>query len=323
MSSGVENSKKIKGLIFEGGGAAGIAHVGSLEIFEEEGLLDDVEYLVGSSAGAIITGAMACGADAAFLRRTLFKTHFNQFRDDSVGYFRDIYRLFFKYGWYKGEELEKWYCQTLCELNVDPDITFQEVLDKFGKFLVITVTDVNTGKTIYHNPENSPDMKIVVAVRRSASLPVFFKADSENQITKILEGTKVVEKDIEHYFTDGGLLANYPINYLDDRINKDSVVGFKLMSSAELYQIHNPHISSDASPPSNIVEYILMLFSILRNQALQIHVNESDWERTVKVDVGTISATDFDLTDTDKNFLVDQGRKAANQFIKSVQSGMN
>lgn len=307
----------IKGLIFEGGGAAGIAHVGSLEVFEEHGLLDSVEYVVGSSAGAMIGGALACGANAAFLRRVLFKTQFKQFRDDSPGYFRDIYRMFFKYGWYKGDELEKWYCQTLCELNVSPDITFKQVYEQFGKFLVITVTDVNTGKTIYHNHENSPDMKIVVAVRRSASLPLFFQTDSETQMTKILERGKVVEKEIEHYFTDGGLLANYPIDHLDDRLSPSEVVGFKLMTSSELYEIHNPHISANASPPSNIVEYILMLFSILRNQALQIHVKDSDWKRTVKVDVGTISSTDFDLTDTDKNFLVDQGRKAAVDFINS------
>lgn len=311
---------KIKGLIFEGGGAAGIAHVGAIEIFEEKGLLNDVEYLVGSSAGAIISGALACGAKAADLQRILFKTSFNQFRDDSTGYFRDIYRLFFKYGWYKGDEMEKWYCTTLISLGVDPKITFSQVLEKFGKYLVITVTDVNTGKTIYHNPDNSPDMEIKIAVRRSSSLPIFFKADSEYLMTKVLEDGHVVEKSIEHYFTDGGLLANYPIDYLDDKLLHDEVVGFKLMSSKELYQIYNPHVSSQSTPPGNIVDYILMLFTILRNQALQIHVKESDWERTVKVDVGTISSTDFDLTETDKNYLVDQGKKAAIEFLLENES---
>jgi len=314
----------LRGAIFEGGGAAGIAHVGSIEVFEEKGMFKNVKYFVGSSAGAIIAGALACGGNAAYLKRILFETDFNIFKDDSKGYFRDIYRLFFKFGWYKGDMMESWYHDSLVKLGVDPEITFKQIHDQFGNYLVVTVTDVNTGKTIYHNPDNSPDMKIKIAVRRSSSMPIFFKADGEDLVTSILENGEVVDKKIHHFYTDGGLLANYPIDYLDGILKHEEVVGFKLMTSKELYEVHNPHVSANSQPPSNIIDYILMLFSILRNQALKIHVDSDDWKRTVKVDVGTISSTDFGLSETDKNFLIDQGRKAAINFIdRKTDSPLN
>jgi NTE family protein len=42
-----------KNLVFEGGGVKGIAYVGALDVLESKGILNDIERIGGTSAGAI------------------------------------------------------------------------------------------------------------------------------------------------------------------------------------------------------------------------------------------------------------------------------
>lgn len=57
------------GLALGAGGAKGYAHVGALEVLESAGYV--VDYVAGSSIGAIVGACLALGADAAEIDRTL------------------------------------------------------------------------------------------------------------------------------------------------------------------------------------------------------------------------------------------------------------
>ena len=305
-----------EGMIFEGGGSLGVAHVGGLQVFKELGILKNVKYFVGSSAGAIIAGALGCGADPMMLYDILFETNFNDFKDDSFGVVRDMNRFINHFGWYKGDALESWYGDALDKICGNRMITFKEAYERFGTYLVITVTDVNLGKTIYLSHENNPDMMIKRAVRRSSIMPLLFRADHEQMMTNIFKDDDVHQEMVRHYFTDGGLLNNYPIKELDGLLRHDHVVGFRLMSTLQLADVRIPDLQHTPDPPKNVIEYIHLLYSMLRNQALKIHVDDKDWKRTVKIDVKNMSSTDFGINNVDKKFLIDQGRKAAKEFIK-------
>ncbi|MEX0598851.1 MAG: patatin-like phospholipase family protein [Candidatus Paceibacterota bacterium] len=319
-----ENTNKIevkkypfKGMVFEGGGSLGVAHVGGVKVFSDLGILDQIEYFVGSSAGAIIATMLACRANPDNLAGILMSTDFNKFKDDSYGIIRDSSRFMLNFGWYKGDALESWYGQILKDLTGSAHITFKEAFTKYNTHLTITVTDVNLGKTLYLNHNSSPDMMIKRAIRRSSIMPLLFRADNEIMDTKIFENGGVRVEKIKHFFTDGGLLNNYPIQYLDNILHKHEVIGFKLMSSLQLAEINIPDIQNSPNPPHNIVDYILLLYTILRNQALKIHVDELDWNRTVKIDVQQMSSTNFDLNAQDKTFLLQQGKLAAENFIST------
>jgi len=304
-----------KGMIFEGGGSLGVAHVGAVKVFKDLGILKNIKYFVGSSAGAIAAGALACGADPMQLYDILFNTDFNTFKDDSFGIVRDLSRFVNHFGWYKGDALEKWYGDVLDTLTGNRSITFAQAHKKFGTNLVITVTDVNLGKTIYLSHATHPDMMIKKAVRRSSIMPLIFRADHETLMTNIFKDDKVHAELIKHYFTDGGLLNNYPIRELDGVLKHDEIVGFRLMTTLQLAEIRIPELQSKPNPPSNVVDYIFMLYEILRNQALKLHVDKDDWKRTVKIDVKDMSATDFDMSNESKQFLIDQGKQAAQDFL--------
>jgi len=45
-----------KHLVFEGGGVRGIAYAGAIEVLESNGILNSIESVTGTSAGAITAG---------------------------------------------------------------------------------------------------------------------------------------------------------------------------------------------------------------------------------------------------------------------------
>lgn len=287
----------IHGIAIEGGGAAGIAHIGALEVLEERRVLQHITHFIGSSAGAITAAGLACRAPIAVLKRKIWESDFNAFCDSDLGVIRNSYRLLTRYGWYRGDELEKWIGDVLDELTGRIDITFEEMYIVFGTFLEITVTDVGRG-TIYLNRYTSPDMQVKTAVRRSSMIPIFFQADYDS--------------DSNRYFVDGGLMHNYPLDRLYRHFDKSECIGLKLLSSNELHEM-NPGAAENDEPsgPMSLTAYLKIILTMLRNQALKSHVHADDWERTIAIDVGTVSAIDFDLKDSEKAFLINQGRAAA------------
>lgn len=53
------NTRQSVGLVLSGGGAKGIAHIGVIKALEENGI--PIDYITGTSMGAIVGGLYACG----------------------------------------------------------------------------------------------------------------------------------------------------------------------------------------------------------------------------------------------------------------------
>ena len=64
LPEGMGQRKKV-GLVLSGGGAKGVAHIGVLKVLEEAGI--PIDYISGTSMGAIIGGLYAVGYDAKTL----------------------------------------------------------------------------------------------------------------------------------------------------------------------------------------------------------------------------------------------------------------
>ncbi len=61
--------KKKIGLVLGGGGARGLAHIGVIKVLESEGLTPDI--IIGTSVGAIVGGALACGMNSKEIEKRL------------------------------------------------------------------------------------------------------------------------------------------------------------------------------------------------------------------------------------------------------------
>lgn len=295
--------REMEGLAIEGGGVAGIAYVGALREWVDQGYtIEQWKYIVGSSAGAILAAMIAVRAPVEYMEKILYDTDFNTLKDSSWNYLKHMYDLYSNYGWYDGDKLEEWVAKSLGEITGNRDITFQQVYEKYGTHLMITKTDVlwPQCKTVVMDYLSHPNEKIAHAVRTSGSIPFIFEAVRG-------EGT---EKN--HLFVDGGVLMNYPIEILKDYLDQSKIMGLCLLDDED-----NNHKDETIQyrPVNGYIEFILTMLKSWRELAMHKHVSSDQWKRTCDIPV-LVSATDFDISDKAKDECVESGKQRMRTFIQ-------
>jgi len=321
-----------RNLVFEGGGVKGIAYVGAMKVLQKEKILKNIDRVGGTSAGSINAVLYAAGYTNQETLKILNKLDFNDFKDDSWGALRDMNRLKDEYGWYKGDYFREWIGDLLKKKTGNSNVSFKALQEHTGKQLYIYASNLSTNFGEVYSPEHTPRMRVVDAVRRSMSIPLFFRA---------------VRDDRKDVFVDGGVINNFPVKlfdrekYLEDgslvRIpgyyeeenkllairsprssmyiyNKETL-GFRLDSAPEIgvFRDGQEHQSNEIE---HFLDYTIQLIkTVLAVQDSQ-HLHEDDWHRTVYIDTLGVGTTDFDLSDSRKRALVASGKKAAERYLK-------
>jgi len=193
-----------KNLVFEGGGAKGIAYLGATEVLKRKGILKNIERIGGASAGAINALLIGLNYKANELKPLLMDLNFKVFLDDSPGFMRDFRRLRKKYGWYKGDRFHRWIKGLVEKKTGNPNSTFREIYEmkkeeKFKEIYFIGA-NISTGFAEVYSHEKHSSMPVADAVRISMSIPLFFAA---------------VRKKDGDVCVDGGLINNYPVKLFD------------------------------------------------------------------------------------------------------------
>src|SRR5690606_813864 len=111
-----------KNLVFEGAGIRGVAYTGFVSEFEKAGLLEQVEKVGGTSAGAIVALALALSHQADEITSLIYDTRFQQFNDGQYIFFGGISRVNKRYGWYKGDKFLKWLEKIIAAKTGNADI---------------------------------------------------------------------------------------------------------------------------------------------------------------------------------------------------------
>ncbi len=235
----LDATKDIKvGLVLSGGGAKGLAHIGALKLIEESGVR--IDYIGGTSMGAIIGGLYASGYSANQLDSIFKKTNFNTLiqdnlprsaktfyeKEDAEKYALtlpfDGFKISFPSGLSKGQNVYN-YMNKLTNHIGD--------LNDFSKLPIpffCMATNIENGKQVLLEEGSLP-----LAISASGAIPsIFSPVAIEDQI-----------------LTDGGVSNNYPIEELKKKgidviigINvQDSLVDRKNLSSAFeiLTQVNN------------------------------------------------------------------------------------
>ena len=102
--------------------------------------------------------------------------------------------------WYKGNFFKEWIGGLLKKKTGSSNITFKALREHSGKELYVYASNISTNFGEVYSPEHTPRMRVVDAVRRSMSIPLFFRA---------------VRDDREDVFVDGGVINNYPVKLFD------------------------------------------------------------------------------------------------------------
>lgn len=307
--------KKFRGLAVEGGGTAAISYSGAIQEFIDQGYsFSQFTHFAGSSAGSFLAGMLAVRASVDYMVDVLENTDFKKFKDDSWGVVRDLYRLYEHYGWYRGDALQEWYADAMEHVTGNRDITFKEIHQRYGTHLIITKVDLLYPRCVLVPMDylSHPDTKLHEAVRASASIPFYFTAVEGGD--EAVNGIEGAEKG--HLFVDGGTLNNYPLELLYKYLPQEEVMGYYLVAPREV----NAMCGEKYRPIKNFQEGIKSLIKTLRDAALKAHIHPDDIERTVIINVGHISSTDFTLTEEDKEFLILRGREGMVKFIDKWES---
>lgn len=325
-----------KNLVFEGGGVKGIAYVGALEVLDREGILDNIERVAGTSAGAMIAVLVGLKYTAKEVENILKKLNFKNFMDSSWGIVRDTKRLLTDYGWYKGDFFRDVIAGFLKEKTGNGEATFRDIADA-GKYREIHLVgaDLTTGLSKTFNVFSTPDFKVADAARISMSIPLFFAAKRGGE-------------DGKHILVDGGLLDNYSVKTFDRRaylfdinnarrteyyeqINKKmgatrgmdrneyvynkETLGFRLDTKEDI-SMYLGQSSARCKEINSFFTYTKALVTTLIDFQNNVHLHSDDWQRTVYIDTLGVGAVDFDISNSKKASLVESGRLYTEAYLE-------
>ena len=315
----------------------GIAYVGALEVLDREGILNDIERVAGTSAGAMVAVMVALRYSAEEVLQVLGTLNFKDFKDSSKGILRDTIRLLKNYGWYKGDYFRDLMAKLIEKKTGNGEMTFEQ-LQEAGLYrdLYLVGADLTTGlsKVFSAHNQETKTMKVADAARISMSIPLFFAA---------VRGGK----DNKHLFVDGGLLDNYTVktfdrqNYLADLNNSrrteyyetineklrmqrntcrneyvynKETLGFRLDSKEDIamYLTHEENFKEINS----FVDYTKALVTTLIDFQTNNHLHSDDWQRTVYIDTLGVRAIDFDIPKEKKDELVASGKLYTEAYLE-------
>jgi NTE family protein len=279
------------GIAFSGGGAKGLAHIGVLKVFEEEGL--QAEIVTGTSMGSIIAGLYAMGYSPAFLENMAMNVDwFDVFRETvdrkylSVRQktYRDRYLLAFPLydgsvqlpsGLIKGQKIHRLFYELTW-----PVIEIDDFSD-FPRDFSCVATDIATGE-----PYVIDSGRLADAMRASMAIPTAFAPFN-------MDGRKLV---------DGGLVRNLPS--LDaDALGADIVICIDV--STDLF---------GADSVRSLLEITDQTLNILMRSTMDEQKEYCDLY--IKPALGTTGTLDFDNI----SYIIEQGEKAARAHIEEIRA---
>lgn len=306
MQLDIPDSEKDKFvLVLSGGGTTGIGEVGALLKLDELGLLNNKTHFYCSSVGSLIGGMLACKASISYIYNSMNKVNYEKFKDDSFGFVMDIARLLDSYGWYKGDFIEKWFGDHVDVITGKRNITLKEVHDRYGTYLCVPVL-LNYTRTIFVDHTTDPDLELVQLIRRASAMELYYKGikDYSSPDGKL------------RMMSDGGLFVNFPFDQAAKAHGTDKVLGLNLMSSKQLHELRDGPDPVPELPP-NLIYVILNLVDVARELASRVHIKSEYWNETIKIDCGDISSTNFSITKSQKEILLNNGKKAVEDYLAS------
>ncbi|MFO8050877.1 MAG: patatin-like phospholipase family protein [Thermoplasmatota archaeon] len=300
-------------LVFAGGGAKGVAHLGAIWAFDKL----DVRFkrLAGTSAGAITAAIVAAGYSCQEIVQELFAVDFLELRDgfwdQRLPRFAKIAAVSTSYGMYEGEKLQAWVERLLAKKNAN---TFgrlpyeskgmlAELDSSDSPRLSIMASDVTHSCELlmprdlvldrYGNirPLSFP---ISAAVRMSVAVPFFFTPYK-------LSGSLIV---------DGAFASNLPLEVFDikepDKVRWPTF-GINLTSGV-----------TPSNPTTDLFHFGLAVFDTMRYGQSRMSFMEYPTRICRLIDVNTegVRTLDFAISKEQKERLFINGARAVLDTLK-------
>ena len=309
--------------MFEGGGVKGIAFVGALKAFEDAGFR--WQNVAGTSAGAVASSLIAAGYTAREIREIMdTRVDFRKMMDPGalgrVPLAGQWLNLLLHEGFYHGDYFLTVMRDLLRQKFGKKRVTFADLvlpkeptdsqeayLSRFKYRLHVVASNITRNELMILPQDvaklglEPDDFEVALAVRMSISIPYFFMP------VKIAEKPR---KHGRHWVVDGGLLSNFPIRYFDSPPGETPpwpTFGL-LLWEPTAGQPHYERIRS-------LISMTRAMVRTMNTAHDRKTLEEADLKRIIKIPTGKYSATDFDLTPADSDWLFNSGYQAASEFL--------
>jgi NTE family protein len=320
-----------KNLVLEGGGVRGLAYAGVFSVLEEKNVLQQIEKVGGSSAGAIAGFMISVGYDAAEIDSMMQELPLQQFNDGKGGIWGKYKRVKNDFGIYEGKKFEQWLQQLAKIKTGNADITFAalhqlHLQDKKFRDFYCTGTNLSRQRLEIFSYEHTPDMPVALAVRISSGIPLYFEPVAlDNNKQKIKKGDTA---SFINYYVDGGMLSNYPISMFDTCEGDNNpllcntvkfnlqTIGIKLERPEQIDSLQQNNITIPPYDVNNFNEYLAAFSNLMIETLNRKYPNlENERGRTIYVSYGKISPKVRKMKPEEKKMLFDNGVAAALHFF--------
>jgi NTE family protein len=300
-----------KNLVFEGAGIRGIAYAGAITELEAKQFMNGIEKVGGTSAGAITALVVALGYSGKEIESIVGSTNFKKFNDGGGMFVGGIHRTSKFFGWYRGHKFEEWIEKLIEDKTGNADISFAQLHERGYKDLYVTGTCLNKQSLVVFSRLNYPNMKVKDAVRISMSIPLYFEAvfiDKEGNVVR--KPKRPWQKEGLDVMVDGGLTGNFPIRMFDSTgfINP-ATIGFRIDSDEQVESDRNGRELVNM-PVTKFSQYMAAFYTMIMENLNRIPLRPEDWQRSVSIADGKISARIRKLSDQEINTLIENGRQA-------------
>jgi len=175
----VAEQRHLMNLSFSGGGFRGLAFLGCVKALQEKELVHSVKSFAGTSVGAIIATLLVAGADYNYLKEVSLGAcnFFSNYKLDFLSMIKrgSVNQLRSTFGVYKTDDLREYIKKCLQNvLQIDYDITFDELYSRNQVDLIITASCLETSTPFYFSHKTTKDTPVSEAVAISCSIPFLF-----------------------------------------------------------------------------------------------------------------------------------------------------
>ena len=275
-----------KRIVLTGGGLRCLGQLGVLEVLQKKGLLKDVKEYVGVSAGACIGFCMQLGYSLPELQKACSEFDFTVLQNAHPEL---VFDFFSKYGIDSGEQLEKLLGSLLRIKGYPIDMTFGQWAQQNPKAprLRCYACDIQTCEMKEFSVEKTPNLPFVFALRASMCLPFYF--------------TPVKDPETGHILVDGGLIHNFPMNYLTSE-EQETALGISFQYGEK-----------QQDEISDFLGFLTQIYNCAFNPRTY-QTQKRHPLRCIVIPTGQMSAYNFDVSKEKREGLFELGRQTAKDY---------
>jgi NTE family protein len=251
---------------------------------------------------------------------------------------RHLFSFVERGGWYSADPFVSWLEALLDQEKPDGEPrgysqhTLKEFFDATGVELTLVAADTTWARMLLLNHRTAPDVPVVRAARMSMSVPLLWQEVEWDEdwgvyLTWNPEKGELEPNDLTgHTIVDGGLLSNFPIAlFLADRVDVTAIVGPPRTKNV-LGLLIDESIPVPNRPAEQATDSGFSLSGLRTVGRLKRLINTATSandnmaiaafaRNVVRLPAGGYGTTQFDMTDAEREALVNAGREAMRAFL--------